>query len=405
MEQLDGKPLPLILINATNAYPNEALPVVYGQYAQVSIFTNFGDTGSSTYYFDDIAGAANGAVVGPGPLPEPTTVPPTPPHAAADVISIYGETYTNVPGTDFNPNWGQSTTVTVDYVAAGNNTLKYENLNYQGTQFTNQNVSLYEYLHVDFWTPNSLDLGIYLISPGSEIEHVFTIVSETWVSVDIPLTDFVPPVNLADVFQFKVEGNGTVYFDNLYFWKNPTSPMNDATLSDLQVDGVTVDGFSPAIFSYDVALPFGTSIIPTVTATTTNTNATHVVIPAGSLPGTTDVVVTAQDLTTMLTYSINFTVAGPEPTTVPPTPPHAEADVISIYSDAYPNVPGTNYNPWWGQATTVTVDYVAAGNNTLKYENLNYQGTDWIPILRMFQAMNTFMLIFGQPILLTWVYI
>jgi len=39
------------------------------------------------------------------------------------------------------------------------------------------------------------------------------------VSVDIPLTDFVPPVNLSEVFQFKVEGNGDVFLDNLYFWK------------------------------------------------------------------------------------------------------------------------------------------------------------------------------------------
>jgi len=154
-------------------------------------------------------------------LPEPTTVPPTPTHAEEDIISIYTEVYTNLPGTDFNPNWGQSTSVTVDYVAAGNNTLKYENLNYQGTQYTNQNVSGYEYLHVDFWTENSTDLGIYLISPGPlESKFVFTIIPETWVSVDIPLMDFVPPVNLADVFQFKVEGNGNIWFDNLYFWKS-----------------------------------------------------------------------------------------------------------------------------------------------------------------------------------------
>ncbi len=57
-----------------------------------------------------------------------------------------------------------------------------------------------------------------MISPGNEVEYVFTIVSETWVSVDIPLTDFAPPVDLTDVFQFKVEGNGDIWFDNLYFW-------------------------------------------------------------------------------------------------------------------------------------------------------------------------------------------
>jgi hypothetical protein len=325
--------------------------------------------------FDNIQ-VPDGVIV--GPLPEPTTVPPTPPHAAADVLSIYTETYSNLPGTDFNPNWGQSTVVTVDYVAAGNNTLKYENLNYQGTQYTNQDVSGYEYLHVDYWTPNSSSLDFFLISPGAEIAYSLPITTETWGSIDIDLNDFVPPVNLADVFQFKVAGNGTVYFDNLYFWKTPPPPGSDATLSDLQVDGTTVTGFSSAILNYEVELPYGTTVAPPVTATTNDPLASHVVNAAGSLPGTTAVVVTAQDLTTTLTYNVNFTVAGLEPTTVPATPPHAEADVLSIYSDAYMDVAGTNFDPFWGQSTVVTLDYVAAGNNTLRYQNLNYQGTELV---------------------------
>lgn len=49
--------------DATNGYPSQTLPVVFGQYAQISVFTNFDDTGVSTYWIDDIAGAANGAAV------------------------------------------------------------------------------------------------------------------------------------------------------------------------------------------------------------------------------------------------------------------------------------------------------------------------------------------------------
>ena len=52
-------------VDATNGYPNAAVPVVFGQYAQISVFTNFADTGVSTYWIDDIAGAANGAAVLP----------------------------------------------------------------------------------------------------------------------------------------------------------------------------------------------------------------------------------------------------------------------------------------------------------------------------------------------------
>jgi len=353
-------------------------------YSRLVIIPDFdmaGRTQENIIYFDNIQ-VPDGVIT--GPLPEPTTVPPIPPHAAVDVISIYSDTYTNIPGTDFNPNWGQSTTVTVDYLAAGNNTLKYENLNYQGTQFASAlDVSGYENLHVDFWTPNSTDLGIFLISSGPvEVEYLLVPpgTTESWQSLDIPLTAFAG-VNLADVIQFKVDGNGTVYFDNWYFWKTPGGAGTDATLSDLQVDGTTVAGFLPTTLSYDVELPYGTTIVPTVTATTNDPLASHIVNDAASLPGTTEVVVTAENGINTLTYNVNFTVAGPEPTTVPPIPPHAAADVISIYSDTYTNIPGTDFNPNWGQSTTVTVDYVAAGNNTLKYENLNYQGTQFASAL------------------------
>ena len=357
---------------ATNGWPNAGEPVVFGQYAQVSIFTNFGDAGTSTYYFDDIAGAANGAVIPTNP--EPTDAPPVPTHAEEDVIPVYTEVYTDLAGTNFNPGWGQATTVTVDYVAAGNNTIKYENLNYQGTQYTNQDVSLFEYLHVDFWTNNSTSLDFYLISPGAETNYTLPITPDTWVSVDIPLTDYVPPVNLADVFQFKVVGDGAVFFDNWFFWKNPTAAGTDATLSDLQVDDVTIPGFSSAIFSYDYEVSSGDPV-PTVTADPTARLATHVVNDAPSVPGTTTVVVTAQDGVTELTYSVNFYTTPDEGA---PTPIHDETlnNVISVYSDSYTDISGVNLNPPWGQATQVS-EVDLDGNTTLLYENLNYQGTDW----------------------------
>ena len=56
---------------ATNAYPNAGEPVVYGNYAKLSIFTDFGFTTTGTYYFDDIAGAANGGIVVADPAQQP----------------------------------------------------------------------------------------------------------------------------------------------------------------------------------------------------------------------------------------------------------------------------------------------------------------------------------------------
>ena len=66
---------------------------------------------------------------------------------------------------------------------------------------------------------------------------------------------------------------------------------------------------------------------------------------------------------------------GNEPTVAAPTPSRDAADVISIFSDAYMNVAGSNLNPDWGQATVVT-EVSVAGNNTLLYTGLNYQGLE-----------------------------
>jgi hypothetical protein len=68
--------------------------------------------------------------------------------------------------------------------------------------------------------------------------------------------------------------------------------------------GVSVPGFTPSVLNYNVVLPFGTVLVPTVTATTRDGNATKAITPAGALPGSTTVLVTAEDGTTTKTYTI-----------------------------------------------------------------------------------------------------
>ena len=89
----------------------------------------------------------------------------------------------------------------------------------------------------------------------------------------------------------------------------PGTLSSDASLSDLKVGGTTVTGFSPTIYSYSVAVPFGSSIVPTVTATTSFPLASSLITPAVSIPGTTTILVTAQDGITQLTYTVVFTIA------------------------------------------------------------------------------------------------
>ena len=155
----------------------------------------------------------------------PTIAAPIPTTAAANVLSVFSDAYTNVSGTDFNPNWGQST-VTTQTAIAGNNTLRYAGLNYQGTQFASAlNLTGYTKLHIDYFSTNASQLRFFLISPGpTETPYNLTVPTTSgWNSIDIPLTAF-SPVVLSNVIQFKVDNNFAgdapdIYFDNIYFWK------------------------------------------------------------------------------------------------------------------------------------------------------------------------------------------
>jgi hypothetical protein len=149
----------------------------------------------------------------------PTVAAPTPTEDEANVISIFSDAYTDVAGTDFNPNWGQATVVTQEPIA-GNNTLVYSGLNYQGTQLSGSiDVSSKTHLHIDYYTGNSSALNIFLISPGPvETPYVLTVpTNDEWIGVDIPLSEF-SPVDLMNVFQLKFDGNGDIYLDNIYFY-------------------------------------------------------------------------------------------------------------------------------------------------------------------------------------------
>lgn len=90
----------------------------------------------------------------------------------------------------------------------------------------------------------------------------------------------------------------------------PHEVSDDATLKSLTVNGDAVAGFDPATIVYNVELPFGTVAVPTVAGAANDASAKSVVVtPAASLPGSTIVVVTAEDNSTK-TYTINFTVSA-----------------------------------------------------------------------------------------------
>jgi len=64
------------------------------------------------------------------------------------------------------------------------------------------------------------------------------------------------------------------------------------------------------------------------------------------------------------------------PTTAAPSPPAYDASkVISVFSEAYTNLDGINFNPYWQQATVGSIENYN-GNSVLRLFNLNYQGIE-----------------------------
>lgn len=151
---------------------------------------------------------------------------------------------------------------------------------------------------------STLTYTIELAYATTEVPTITTV--ETDVNANSEITDASELPGTTTIFVTAEDGVTTETYEVEFTIADPNT---DATLSDLKVDGTSLSNFNSATLSYDIELASKTTTVPTVTATTNDANADVVITDATSLPGTTTIVVTAEDETTEETYSINFTVA------------------------------------------------------------------------------------------------
>ncbi len=235
----------------TNAWQSVDIPLSNFSIVDLRNVSKIKIVGNGTVYFDNIFFSGD-------PITQdsngPSTNAPTPFHPSEDVISIFSDSYTNPVGVNYFPFWFQETEAS--FVEVGqNNILKYANLNYQGIDIgASINVSEMDYVHFDYWTSDATSLQLSLITPGpSETPVDLTVVQNSWQSIDIALSEYESVVNLSDIFQLKFDGNGTVFVDNIYFFKTPNvtaapSPTRDSesviSLFSNAYDDVNVDTWS-----------------------------------------------------------------------------------------------------------------------------------------------------------------
>jgi hypothetical protein len=158
---------------------------------------------------------------------------------AADVVSIFSNAYADVAGTNFNPNWGQSTIYSA-FDLNGDAIIQYTNLNYQGIQIgATQDVSAMEFLHLDVWTADATDIETYLISTASGEKFIKTSLNkDAWTSITIPISDFTDQgLTVADIKEFKFVGAGSVFIDNIYFYKSPSPTGTPIVFDDFEGNG------------------------------------------------------------------------------------------------------------------------------------------------------------------------
>ncbi len=276
---------------------------VIGQtYSTLVIIPDFDFTPRSQeniIYFDNIQ-VPDGVPV--GPLPEPTVAAPTPTQNPGDVISMFSDAYTDVPVDTWLTVWSQG--VLEDVLIAGNPTKKYSSVTFVGIETTGANLidaSAMNHFHIDVWSPDANDFKIKLVDfgadaaygGGDDTEHEITFpapVTETWISYDIPLSDFTglaSTEHLAQLIMVKAP-LGTIFIDNVFYY-------------------------------------YG-DVIPT------------------------------------------------EPTVAAPTPVQDPGDVISMFSDAYTDVPVDTWLTGWSEG--VLEDVLIVGNPTKKYSALNFAGIE-----------------------------
>lgn len=207
-----------------------------GKYNTITMILGYGITNDAAvnYYVDNFDFATPLEVIAAA---APEDAPEVPLYSAEEVISIFSDAYTAVEGVNLNPNWGQSTVVTEEIIAE-NTVLKYENLNYQGTTFeTALDLSSKTKMNLDYFSSDATVLKIFLISPDGDdqddaAEETFYELdltnSSQWNRAIIDLSHFAEVVDLSEVFQLKVEGNGTVFLDNLFFYGG-TATSGDKT--------------------------------------------------------------------------------------------------------------------------------------------------------------------------------
>jgi len=170
---------------------------------------------------------------------QPLESAPVPPSRDDnDVISVFTTAYApDLANPNYFPDWGQGSQGSswALFDLNGDEMLQYVNLSYQGIEFGEDvDVSDMEFIHLDVWTADVVtDIETSLINNtmggATEAPVTVSLNENDWTSIEIPISDYTDQgLTVSEIFQLKFVGtpwaSGTVFIDNIYFYKQPSGP-------------------------------------------------------------------------------------------------------------------------------------------------------------------------------------
>lgn len=216
-------------------------------------------------------------------------------------------------------------------------------------------------------------------------------IGTNWSKYIIPIPDPSKLVNERGVFWLsagssETDGFGyTLWFDDLQFEYLPTIAQPRPSILSASDDTTTSfigSGTSVTNLAQTVNLPSGRDISVAAAAAYFEFSSSNANVATVDQEGNVSVVGTG---TATITATLNgieangsLTVESLGEYVAAPTPTAAPANVISIFSDSYDNVPVDFYNGFYAPfQTTTSNDFVVNGDNVLGYENFNFVGIEF----------------------------
>ncbi len=299
--------------------------------------------------------------------------------------------------------WGKVTAFSVDFAEKykGTASMKIEVPNASdpagnfagGVFYTSMARNLSGYDALTFWakastvTPMNASFGSYPESQANFVTKykvgIEVNLNSNWQKFIIPIPDPSKLTMEKGMFSYSAgaltDGSGyTIWIDEVKFEKLGTlahqqPQMLNATESTTLAfvgQSLTIDGCSE-IVSLPNGVPqlitFGPSYFKFASSDPNVATVSEDGVVKLVGPGSAKITANLGNLSATASLTINTVELAPSPTEDP-------ANVISLFSDAYTNVPVDNWNPHWTYSTTELTEYDIDGDNLKYYTSLNFVG-------------------------------